>query len=414
MPLRYSERVSLGSLGRRLRAPLAAFGVAGAILLSGCTPTQVIRGEDDLAEQWTVPAFYKQPVPVPAGAAGELIRSQRVAGAPPGSSAWRVLFHSTDTFGHPVVNSGLVIAPNSPAPSGGRTVVSWGHPTTGAAQRCAPSASLDPFDLVEGLTDFLKRGYVVVYTDYTGMGTAGPNSYLVGGTEGRNVLDAVRAARELIGKDASDRVVLWGHSQGGQAVLFAAQLAHEYAPDLDLRAAAVAAPATDLGALMRADIGDISGVSIASYAFTAFAEVYGPSTPDAQLASILTPAAVEALPSMAKLCLIGQNKALHAIGQPLIGDFLSGDPETIEPWASLLDENTPGAVPITVPLFVAQGETDVLVRPEATAAFVTHERSLGTAVEFVRIPDTGHGLVAIRALRGLFEWLPTVGGGATE
>jgi pimeloyl-ACP methyl ester carboxylesterase len=208
--------------------------------------------------------------------------------------------------------------------------------------------------------------------------------------------------------------VLWGHSQGGQAALFAAQLAGTYAPELDLRAAAVAAPATDLGALMRADIGDISGVSISSYAFSAFAEVYGPSTPDAELSTILTPAAVAALPSMAKLCLIGQNKALHAIGEPLIGDFLSSDPETTEPWATLLSENTPGAVAVPVPLFVAQGEADKLVRPEATAAFVAHERSLGASVESVRIPDTGHGLVAIRALHGLFDWLPTVGGSATE
>jgi pimeloyl-ACP methyl ester carboxylesterase len=384
-----------------------------ALVLTGCTPTQVVRGEDDVAEQWTVPAFYEQPVPLPAGGPGELIRSQRVIGAPTGSTAWRVLFHSTDTFGHPVVNSGLVIAPDSPAPADGRTVVSWGHPTTGAAQRCAPSAGLDPFDLVEGLTDFLKRGYIVAYTDYTGMGTTGPDSYLVGGTEGRNVLDAARAARELIGDAASDRLVLWGHSQGGQAALFAAQLARTYAPELDLRAAAVAAPATDLGALMRADIGDISGVSIASYAFTAFAEVYGPSTPDARLSAILTPGAVAALPSMSALCLIGQNKALHAIGQPLIGDFLSSDPETTEPWATLLRQNTPGAIAITVPLFVAQGDADKLVRPEATAAFVTHERTLGTSVEFVRIPDTGHGLVAIRALHGLFDWLPTVGGGPT-
>ncbi|MFF1572383.1 alpha/beta fold hydrolase [Leifsonia sp. NPDC058292] len=399
----------------RLRMALVAALIAAvALMLSGCSPTQIVRGEDDVAEQWTVPAFYKQPRPLPPGGQGELIRSQRVLGAPDGSTAWRVLFHSTDTFGHPVVNSGLVIAPTSPAPEGGRTVVSWGHPTTGSAQRCAPSSGIDPFDLVKGLTDLLKHGYVVTYTDYTGMGTAGPNSYLVGGTEGRNVLDAARAARQLLGRDASDRLVLWGHSQGGQAALFAAQLARAYAPELDLRAVAVAAPAVDLGALLQADIGDVSGVTISSYAFTAFAEVYGPSTPGAELDSILTPAAVAALPSMAELCLIAQNKQLHAIGQPLIGDFLSRDPETTEPWKSLLAQNTPGAVAVPVPLFVAQGETDSLVRPADTAAFVAHERSLGVDVTFERIPDTGHGLVAVRALDALFDWLPTVGADASE
>ncbi|WP_431280330.1 alpha/beta fold hydrolase [Leifsonia poae] len=398
--------------GFRHIAALVAVSVAGILMLDGCSPTQVRQAGEDVAEQWTVPAFYEQPSPLPAGDPGTLIRSQRVLGAPNGAEAWRILFRSTDVLGHPVVNSGLVVAPTSPAPSGGRTIVSWGHPTTGSAQRCAPSLGTDPFDLVEGLDGFLKRGYIVAYTDYTGMGTKGPDSYLIGDTAGKNVLDTARATRELLGTDASNRVVAWGHSQGGQAALFAGQLAAEYAPDLDLRAVAVAAPAADLGDLIKADIGDISGVSISSYAFTAFEDVYGPNTPAAKLDSILTPAAIAALPSMAKLCLIGQNKQLHAIGKPLVGDFLKADPETTEPWASLLKQNTPGAVPIPVPVFVAQGETDQLVRPQATAAFVEHERAIGTDVSFLRIPDTGHGLVALRALNDIFAWLPANGAGA--
>jgi pimeloyl-ACP methyl ester carboxylesterase len=381
-------------------------------VLAGCTPDDVVRGGDDVAEQWTVPAFYRQPHPLPDGGPGTIIRSERILGAPSGARAWRVLFHSTDTFGHAVVNSGLVVAPSAPAPAGGRTIVSWGHPTTGAAQRCAPSPGLDPFDLIEGLTGFLKRGYIVTYTDYTGMGTAGPDSYLVGGTEGRNVLDAARAARELLAGDASDRLVLWGHSQGGQAALFAGQLAAHYAPELVLKAVAVAAPATDLADLLRSDIGDISGVSIGSYAFSAYSTVYGPTTPDARLDTVLTPAAVAALPSMAALCLIGQNKKLHAIGKPLIGHFLAADPATAEPWATMLQENSPGATAMPVPLFVAQGETDALVRPATTDAFVARERALGADVAYLRIPKTGHGLVALRALGELFEWLPTVSAGA--
>lgn len=235
----------------------------------------------------------------------------------------------------------------------------------------------------------------------------GTDSYLVGDTEGRNVLDAARAARAVLGTEASDRVVLWGHSQGGQAVLFAAQLAASYAPDLDVRAAAVAAPATDLASLMRADIGDVSGVSIASYAFSAFAEVY-----DQPLQSILTPAAVDALPAMNGFCLITQNSALHAVAKPLIGAFLSADPETTEPWAGLLEANTPGASTIGVPLFVAQGLSDELVRPSATDAFVAHEQGMGAAVTYDRIEGATHGTVANKAMPRVLEWLDANGGGA--
>ncbi len=401
-------RGGLRAAGRGALARVIAAGLVVVAALSGCTPPLVQRAEDDIVEAPSTARFYEQPRPLPSGGPGALIRSEHIVGSPLGSTAWRIMFHSTDLDGRAVVNTGLVVIPAAKPPAGGRTIVSWGHPTTGVAQKCAPSRAIDPFDLVEGLTDFLNRGYIVVYTDYTGMGTPGPDSYLIGGTAGRNVLDAARAARELLKHDASDRVVLWGHSQGGQAALFAAQLAASYAPELRVLATAVAAPATDLASLLRADIGDISGVSISSYAFEAYSTVY--SSP---LDSILTPAAVAALPAMNRLCLLSQNAALHAIAKPLIGRFLTADPETTQPWAGLLAANTPGAVPIASPLFVAQGEADELVRPASTDAFVEHVRSNGTAVTYDRIPGATHGTIALRALRSLFDWLSAEGVGAT-
>lgn len=383
---------------------MTAAAAALVALLAACTPVQEGRLQDDVLSEPAIAPFYRQPDPLPAGGPGEVIRWSPAAGAPTGAIAWRVLFHSTDLRGRPVVNSGLLVAPDSPAPAGGRIIVSWGHPTTGSAASCAPSRSVDPYDSVEGLTDFLDRGYAVVYTDYTGMGTSGPDSYLVGGTEGRNVLDAARAAREVLGRGASDRVVLWGHSQGGQAVLFAAQLAPEYAPELQVVAAAVAAPATDLAALLRDDIGDVSGVTIGAYAFQAYASVY-----DEPLTGILSPHAITALPAMNELCLLSQNAQLHTIAQPLVGRFLTSDPETTEPWAGLLTQNTPGGTPIGVPLFVAQGERDTLVRPSATEAFVGRVRGAGTTVTYDRIPGATHATVALRSLRSLFDWLHAVG-----
>ncbi|WP_298662391.1 alpha/beta fold hydrolase [uncultured Leifsonia sp.] len=387
---------------RRATGALAVLAVAG--LLAACTPVQAQRLEDDAASAPGIARFYDQPDPLPAGGPGAVIRSAPTLGAPAGAVATRILFHSTDLNGRPVVNSGLLVAPDSPAPTGGRTIVSWGHPTTGVAEGCAPSRSFDPYDSVEGLTDFLNRGYAVVYTDYTGMGTAGPDSYLVGDTEGRNVLDAARAARAVLGRDGSDRIVLWGHSQGGQAVLFAARLARSYAPELDVRAAAVAAPATDLASLLRDDIGDVSGVTIGSYAFQAYSTVY-----DEPLDSILTPHAITALPAMNDLCLLSQNKELHTIAQPLVGRFLTADPETTEPWAGLLAQNTPGGTALAMPLFVAQGESDKLVRPSATDAFVATAKADGTTVTYDRIPGATHATVALRSLRSLFDWLHAVG-----
>jgi alpha-beta hydrolase superfamily lysophospholipase len=394
----------------RVRIARSAIALALAFTLAACTPTTARRFSEGLAQELTEAPFYRLPDPVVAAAPGTIVRTEPIPNAPDGAKAWRVLYHSTDVLGHDILVSGVVVTPTSPAPSGGRPIMSWGHPTTGAVQRCAPSVGVDPFDTIEGLSDFLKRGYVVAATDYSGMGAAGPDSYLIGTTEGNNVLDAARAARNIPGAHADSDLVLWGHSQGGQAVLFAAQSAKTYAPELRLKAAAVAAPATNLGELLNADIGDVSGVTIASYALVAYSSVYGPSIPKARLGDILTPAGAQAAPVMAKLCLFGQNKELHTDARPLVGGFLSADPTKTEPWAGLLEKNTPGATRIDVPLFVAQGETDTLVRPASTDAFVATERSNGTDVSYLKISKTGHGLVALRALPRLFTWLSTAEG----
>ena len=243
------------------------------------------------------------------------------------------------------------------------------------------------------------------------MGAAGPDAYLIGVTEGNSVLDAARAARNIPATSAGNRLLLWGHSQGGQAALFAAERAPGYAPELSLAGVAVAAPAADLGALLNSDIGDVSGVTIASYAFHAYASVYGPSTPGARLDTILTPAGAAQTDAMAAMCLGGQHFPLHALARPLIGNYLAHDPGTTEPWKTLLAANTPGSVKLTVPLFVAQGESDALVHPESTRAFAEHECRMGSAVTYLSIPDTGHGLVALRALPTLMPWFRDALGG---
>lgn len=389
-----------------------ASGLAAVVLALAafCVGGEEIRLGGDLLERPGLTDFYAVPADLPSGAPGTLVRSEELAGAPLGARAWRVMYRSEDLRGDPVVVSGIVVVPIGIPPVGGRIVVSWGHPTTGAARQCAPSLGLDPFISVEGLRLLLDRGYVVTYTDYAGMGVAGPDSYLVGATEGNNVLDAVRAARAIPFAAAGDRVILWGHSQGGQAVLFAAERAAAYAPELHIEAVAVAAPAADLGALLDADLGDIAGVSIGSYAFTAYARVYAEVIPGASLADILSARAMAVVERMSQLCLLTQNAQLHALAGPLVGDFVTRDPVSTPPWSRLLQENSAGAAPFAAPLFVAQGLDDTLVRPADTEAFVAHERAQGMDVTLETVPFADHGTIAYSSLPALAEFLDGVVG----
>lgn len=71
---------------------------------------------------------------------------------------------------------------------------------------------------------------MIVATDYVGLGTAGPHPYLIGQGEARSLLDSVRAARQMPGLSLEPETVIWGHSQGGHAALWAGTLAPTYAP----------------------------------------------------------------------------------------------------------------------------------------------------------------------------------------
>ena len=370
-PLRPVPRPLSAARGasRRLVAALVV-AVLVAVVVASCSASADRRAVEGEIESRTDQAFYEVPSPLPDGKPGDLIRSEDLLGAPDGARAWRILYHSRDVTGAAIAVSGVVVAPVGDEVRGERPIVSWGHPTTGAAQHCAPSLGVDPFDTIEGLRDLLRAGYVVVATDYSGMGAAGPDSYLIGTSEGRSVLDAARAARAIPDSGAGSRLLLWGHSQGGQAVLFAAQDAQTYAPELELVAVAVAAPAVELGALLDDDIVDDSGVTLGAYSFQAYSSVYGPTTPGLDLTSIVTPEGIAAIPQMAELCLFGQHGELHAVAGPLVGKFLKADPSTVAPWSDLLEQNTAGASPIGVPMLVAQGEADALVEPATTQQYV--------------------------------------------
>lgn len=383
---------------------------AGLLALTGAVvAAEAARLVGDGIERIGIDEFYAQPDGAASGDAGTVVTSDPLLGAPLAARAWRIMYRSTTAAGDPVAVTGVVVTPFGPAPASGRPVMAWAHPTTGAAQDCAPSYGYDPFIGIEGMRSFLARGYTVVATDYAGMGTDGPDSYLIGGTEGRNVLDAVRAAQRIPGTQAGEDVVLWGHSQGGQAALFAAQLAPQYAPELDIQAVAVAAPAADLSALMAAHLDDISGVTIGAYAFTAFAETYGGTVAGARLSDILTPAAQQVVPQMNQLCLLTALDRLHQIGTPLVGDFTVSDPTTTQPWKDLLAENSAGQVAFDAPLFVAQGLDDRLILPADTAAFVANERSLGMDVTEHTVAGATHGTIAYLALPALMRWLDARG-----
>ena len=131
---------------------------------------------------------------------------------------------------------------------------------------------------------------IVVATDYQGLGTPGIHPYLVGQSEAQGVLDAARAARNLEGRAASNTVVVIGYSQGGQAALFAGQIAQSYAPELYLAGVVAIGPVTSVTELAPTVPGDgtDADAGFAATALYAWSATYG----NLPLASVFTHAAL--------------------------------------------------------------------------------------------------------------------------
>lgn len=338
-----------------------------------------------------------------AVAPGALISMKVLSGAPEGATAYRVLYYSTDLSGALVPVSGVIVIPKTPAPPDGRSIVAWAHPTTGIVCRCAPSIARVFFASVQGLDEMLARGYIVAATDYPGLGTPEVHPYLVGISEGRAVLDSVRAARQIPGAEAGIKFAVWGHSQGGHAALFAGLLARQYAPELHLAGIAVAAPATDLARLMTDDLGTGGGNNITAMTLWSWSRVY-----NIPISQVMTPAAATTVDRLANECIERWFDVIIRRGptMALKKSFLTvHDLAAVEPWRRLLAQNTPGLLPPEIPVFVVQGSNDKLVQPTVTAAYFAALCQNGSKVEYEVLPGVGHAFVARDAAHDAIAWI---------
>ena len=326
-----------------------------------------------------------------------------MTGAPLGAATYRVLYRSTGLDDKPMLVSGIVVVPQGPPTPGGRPIVAWAHPTTGIVPRCAPSLAIFVFQQIQGLRSMVERGYVVAATDYPGLGTPGPHPYLVGTSEARAVIDSVRVASTMPGAGGGTRFVVWGHSQGGQAALFTGMIAKSYAPELRLLGVAAAAPATDLAKLMTDDIDTAGGKNITAMTLWSWQRVYG-----APIDKIVDPRATPAINRLAGECIEGPLDLVirQRIEKPLEQYFLAvKSPAEIEPWRSLLAKNTPGTLPPEIPVFLAQGDKDAVVRPEVTHTYAGELCKAGSNVEMLVMPNIGHGRAAQASTRAAVNWL---------
>ncbi len=221
----------------RGRAAAAAVVLAGSVAVA----SPAAAAPTDAAPAAAAPGSLAAMAPGQLASAPEPVGPSAADGTlwiPGAAHAWKVTYRTTTSGERPALSTGTVYVPAGPAPEGGWPVISWAHGTTGLGDTCAPSAQGWSQRDRDYLAHWMDQGYAVVATDYAGLGTPGGMPYLDGKVEAHNVVDMVKAGRNLPGADLADEWVVIGQSQGGGAAITTARYATGFGgPELDYRGA---------------------------------------------------------------------------------------------------------------------------------------------------------------------------------
>ena len=271
-------------------------------------------------------------------------------------------------------------------PSGSRSgnVVAWAHATKGLADQCAPSSA--GVGEIPNLDALLAAGDVVVAPDYEGLGGPGVHPYLVGASEGRSVLDAIRAARAVT--NVTGRSAVYGWSQGGQAALFAGRIARSYAPDVRLAGAAAIAPVTNMTAM-------VDGSSTLS-------KLPG-------MVAMVTAGYLEAYPELDPTDMLDQEShqldvARHDCNA---ASDLPGTTTQLPSaaWRKRLRQNDPGGARISVPVLISHGGGDFILGTGDVTSTYQRLCRRGSAIDLNWYDNSDHLSVVSASTFDVYLWL---------
>lgn len=372
------------------------------MLMIGSLVASMTTASADTGDEPQYADFYLPPNPLPAGASGDVIRTEpsRLVLEPSGqlgaimATGTRIMYRSTDSRGKPNVITGTYFEPYNDWPGKGpRPLIVYAPGTQGQGNQCAPSRQFNQgihysggWDIMVNyeeafIATLVARGFAIVMTDYEGLGTATMHTYVNRLAEGYAVLDAARAAQKLpdTSLDPHGPVAFWGYSQGGGATASAAELASTYAPDLNVVGTYAGAPPADLKELLPYADGSAL-VGVVGYALNGVIAAY-PEAADA-IRSKLTQRGKDMLESVSRQC-VGQTIVDFAFRhlQPYFNEDI-GKLVNEEPFSSLFDLQKLGRYKPNAPVLINSNRYDPLVPWTAANQLGRDWCAQGADVEF--------------------------------
>jgi pimeloyl-ACP methyl ester carboxylesterase len=210
-------------------------------------------------------------------------------------------------------------------------------------------------------------------------------------------------------------VVMVGHSQGGQATLFAEKLAASYGmgPGMHLAGAVAWAPALGAGFTRRdaipADTPTAGRSAFYAMYLYGMARYYG-APPDP---AWLTPEAQKVLPELLESECVGQlftdlPARFPKVGTLYTSSFLANP--GADPWGKYGAADVPGDFHTEAPTLIVQGKEDNLVLPATVQCIVDRMTRKGDRVE-VCAQSAGHGDVVQVSWHDILPWLVAAASG---
>lgn len=331
-----------------------------------------------------------------------------------GAEVYLILYLSQGPVGVPQTVSGMMLVPTGARPAEGFPIVAFAHGTTGAADICAPSKLLD--ETPGAMMRWIADGFMVASTDYQGLGTPSPHFYAVGELSGLAVLDSARAAQNFcddahnVPASPDSPVVLVGHSQGGQAALFAQELWPTYAPSLAIPGVVAFAPAAELRFLAHetAELKRTPRLAPFLLGLNSYHDYYNSSAP---LSSLLRQPYADELPEEAESqCALGLTAwtgvdPAKVLRPPALIALREENWDRLEPWSTYIADNEPGNEASDTPVLLLQGELDTVVPPESTTRLSQRLCTHGAPVEANRYVGAGHVGVMRRGHEDAVGWI---------
>ncbi len=241
----------------------------------------------------------------------------------------------------------------------------------------------------------LEQGYAVVYPDYQGLSSSvdsPPHPYLEPRTAAFNVIDSVRAARN-IDPSLSNRWTVVGTSQGGHAAWAANEFHDIYGDGLELLGAAVLAPALDVSPVVeQAQSRALSGGQQALYPMIVEgAAVVDPSVePSDHLHGYLGDNSDDLI-ACGPDAEAARTMVTDRIG---VGDTTAVDAEAAEQLTKRLQDYSLPQAASSAPILAVYGGSDDIVLPTWTEAALDRACDYGDTVQRARLEGQGHSVDA--------------------